>query len=309
MLVALAAFFSKPPNEDYQPDDLVNTPLFPQFTDPATAAALEIVNFDEELARLGNFEVRRDADTGLWTIPSHGGYPADAEEMMTDAATSLVDLTVLGIKSELESDHESHGVVEPDKDKLEATQEGVGALVTLSDNKGEEIAGLIIGKEVEGRDNLRFVRMRGKTPIFVVEIDPEKFPIEFEKWIEKDLLELQPLDLQKLTLQDYSVDEQQGTVEKRLEVGVTWNSEESAWELNNMVSFAGNKPTPTRLAPYEELNAENLNTLKNALGDLKIVGVQRKPKGLGADPDSWRRVYERPGQPAVLTAAGFLHGS
>ena len=35
--------------------------------------------------------------------------------------------------------------------------------------------------------------------------------------------------------------------------------------------------------PTEELNTQKLNDLKTALGDMKIVGVLRKPTGLGAD--------------------------
>ena len=38
-----------------------------------------------------------------------------------------------------------------------------------------------------------------------------------------------------------------------------------------------NEPTPTELSENEELNSERLNALKNALDDLKIVGVKQKP--------------------------------
>src|SRR5439155_13153251 len=41
----------------------------------------------------------------------------------------------------------------------------------------------------------------------------------------------------------------------------------------------GKKEVP--LGPQEELNKTKLDDLRNALGDLKIVDVRRKPEGLG----------------------------
>ena len=44
-----------------------------------------------------------------------------------------------------------------------------------------------------------------------------------------------------------------------------------------------NKPFSGNLADAEELDNTKLNDLKNALGDLKIVDVEKKPAGLGKD--------------------------
>ena len=52
--------------------------LFESFDDPVAAASMKIVTFDEEQQRLSTFEVLRDRESGLWTIPSRDGYPADA---------------------------------------------------------------------------------------------------------------------------------------------------------------------------------------------------------------------------------------
>ncbi len=70
----------------------INEPLFADFKDPLTAATMKIVTFDEGQGTLGTFEVRKDRETGNWTIPSRDGYPADAVEQMKNAANSLVDL-------------------------------------------------------------------------------------------------------------------------------------------------------------------------------------------------------------------------
>jgi len=277
-----------PKQEDYRPPDLVGKPLFPEFTDSAAAAELAVSKFSEDLGQLTEFEVARSA-TGLWTIPSSSNYPADAEAQMRDAATSLIDLNVIGIASESDSDHQVYGVIEPNQQKLDASQEGVGRMVTVKDPKGKELAKLIIGKRVKGTEDQHFVRKPGQASVYVVKIDPEKFPTEFEKWIERNLLKINSLDVERVTLKDYSIITTQtlagprGTIDERFEARVAWNSDQSKWVLDEFVQFREGQRHPTELLPTEELNTQKLNDLKTALGDMKIVGVLRKPTGLGAD--------------------------
>jgi len=125
--------------------------------------------------------------------------------------------------------------------------------------------------------------------VYVVKVDPEKFPTEFEKWIERNLLKINTLDVDRVTLKDYSIITTQtlagprGKIEERFEAQVTWNSDQSKWVLDELVQFRDGARKPTELLPTEELNSQKLNDLKTALGDMKIVGVLRKPIGLGAD--------------------------
>src|SRR5688500_15456106 len=55
--------------------------LFVDFKDPLAAKSLEIKQFDESLAKVSSFIVNQRAD-GVWVLPSHGGYPADAESQL-----------------------------------------------------------------------------------------------------------------------------------------------------------------------------------------------------------------------------------
>src|SRR5688572_28365037 len=86
--------------------------LFPDFKDALKGASLEVVAADKALAKLRRFEVEQ-AEDGRWVIPSHGGYPADAENRVRDAAVALIDLKILGVASDRAADHELFGVVEP----------------------------------------------------------------------------------------------------------------------------------------------------------------------------------------------------
>jgi hypothetical protein len=289
VVAVLVAVFTYPKQEDYRPPDLLGKPLFADFTDPSTASELAILKFSEDLGQLTEFEVVRNAESGLWSIPSSSNYPADAEAQMRDAATSLIDLQVLGIASEDNKDHQIYGVIEPNRQKLEASQEGVGLLVAVKDTKGKELAKLIVGKRVKGTEDQYFVRKPGQPPVYVVKIDPAKFPTEFEKWIERNLLKINTLDVDRVTLKDYSIITTQtlagprGKIEERFEAQVTWDSNQSKWVLNELAQFRNGEKKPTELLPTEELSSQKLNDLKTALGDMKIVGVLRKPTGLGAD--------------------------
>ncbi len=288
VVAVVVAVFTYPKQKDYRPPDMVGKSMFEKFTDPGDATELAIAKFAEDLGQLTQFEVVRSAD-GIWTIPSSSNYPADAEAQMRDAATSLIDLRVLGLATNETREHQIYGVIEPDSQKLDASQEGVGLLVAVKNSKGDALARLIIGKRVKGTEDQYFVRKPGEPQVYVVKIDPEKFPTEFEKWIERNLLKINTLDVERVTLKDYSIITTQtlagprGKIEERFEAQVTWNSDQSKWVLDELVEFRGGERKPTELLPTEELSTQKLNDLKTALSDMKIVGVLRKPTGLGAD--------------------------
>lgn len=294
VVAVLVTVFTYPRQEEYRAPDLLGKPLFADFKDPSVASQLLITKFSEDLGQLTEFEVVRDAKTGLWSIPSSANYPADAEAQMRDAATSLIDLQVLGLASTAARDHQVYGVVEPDKNTLQASQQGVGLAVTVKDAKGKDLARLIIGKRVKGTEDQYFVRRPGEEPVYVVKIDPSKFPTEFDKWIERDLLKVNTLDVDRLTFKDYSVITAggRGSLEERYEATVSWNSDQSKWELDNFDEFQGRVRKPSELLPTEELDTQKLNDLKTALGNLKIVDVLRKPEGLGADLKAGKEVAE-----------------
>ena len=63
--------------------------LFPDLADAGKAASLEIVSYDDELATLAPFKVVQSG--GVWVLPSHDNYPADAKDQLAAAATELVD--------------------------------------------------------------------------------------------------------------------------------------------------------------------------------------------------------------------------
>ena len=270
--------------------------LFPALTDAEKAASLEIIRYDDELATLYPFKVIKSG--GVWVLPSHQNYPADAKDQLAAAATELVDLKALDIVTERAADHEVYGVIEPDQDKIKPGMTGVGQLIEIRDLSGSKIARLVIGKEDKqagvgsGSRRLRFVRKAGQDPVYRVELDTSKFTTQFGDWIEKDLLKLTPWDVRSVELDNYTLAavESDGRLKVRQQrkgkIQFAYNDKESSWQLTSLESFPDKdsaEPVSEKLKDDEEVDSTKLNDLRNALGDLQIIDVARKPAGLSAD--------------------------
>lgn len=279
-------------SRDVQPE--AERLLFPEFSDAGKAASLEIVAYDDELATLQPFKVVQTG--GVWVLPSHQNYPADAKDQLSVAATELIDRPILEVVSASPGDHETYGVIEPDADKIKPGMTGVGQLVEIRDAAGTKLARLIIGKEdkrpagADGGRTLRFVRKAGQDPVYRVELDTSKFSSRFGDWIEKDLLQLSPWDVRQVVLDDYSLGavESNGRLmveqQRKSRIDLIYDDKEGKWSLAALEVFGDDKkPKPETLAEDQELATGKLNELRNALGDLKIIDVARKPSGLSAD--------------------------
>ncbi len=293
-VVALGAYITKPRLDVSGPDvDPTGELLFKGFKDPSIAKSLVIKQFDETIAKANNFVVTQQP-TGIWTLPSHGNYPADAESQLKAVAETFSDLKIIGVaaKDNDNKEHELYGVNDPDK--AEVGTKGVGALVAMQDGKGNDLLRMIVGKEVAGATNQRFVRKPSEDWVYVTSIDMTKLPTDFEKWIEKDLLKLTTFDVNRVHIKDYLVLPTQGgrmQLVQRMDANLSYDSSrgEQAWKADELWGHSGRNRIPAPLTELEELNKQKLDELnkqklddlRNALGDLKIVDVRRKPEGLG----------------------------
>ena len=283
------AFLTKPSTADLDLDTLVGDKTIGDF-DPNNAKRLRIVTFGEDTATLQDFEGAQN-DSGLWTLPSKNGYPADAEQQMGEAAGSLLDREVLAVKSNNPTDHEQYGVVDPDSPKLEAGQKGVGTRVTMKDINDEPLVDLVIGKAVKDAEDQRYVREPNRDVVYVIEIDPSKLSTRFEDWIEDDLLKLNPMDIQEIKVNDYSASLElvgfQPQIEwnRRGEYSLRYDSADSKWVVNSLKTYQTDAKdfVDDPLTEEQELNQDKIGNLKDALDDLLIVDVEQKPSGLSDD--------------------------
>jgi len=209
-------------------------------------------------------------------------------------------------------------VIEPDPEKIKPGMTGIGELIEVRDAAGTKIARLIIGKEdkrpagAAGR-TLRFVRKAGQDPVYRIEIDTTKFTTQFDDWIEKDLLKLSPWDVRRLVLDDYAL----GAVEsggrirveqnRRSRIDLAYDDKDAKWTLVKLEAFADGKTAKEEKIPEgEELASGKLNDMRNALGDLKIIDVARKPAGLSAELKAEEKFTGDPEAVTSMQQRGFL---
>lgn len=239
--------------------------FFPTFTDPEAAVELEVTEFREASSEVYKFAVKKD-DKGRWTIPSHGNYPADAKDRMGKAAAMFIGLRKERVASDRKDDHAQFEVVDPLDQSAEA--KGRGRRITMKDKAGNVLADLVVGKEVENKMDIRYVRVPDKKRVYAVKLE-NQLSTKFADWIETDLLKAQSWDINKVVFDNYSVDEVQGEVVPGDKL-VVRKDDASKWTLEGLN------------AETEEPNEDKLREIGDTLGQIKIVGVRQKPQGLTA---------------------------
>ncbi|MDR1483923.1 MAG: DUF4340 domain-containing protein [Planctomycetaceae bacterium] len=311
LAVVLLAFawYSQPQLRPVKIDDVVGKPLFEKFTDPLAVKRLEIVRRNAAGERE---EFRIVEVNGSWRIPSHDNYPADAKDQMGLIADALIDLKVIGIAEKMTDDtnaqstnataiHSTYGVLDPSGEET-SLSENAGVKITLvGTNKetkiDETLVELIIGKAVEQNGNNpesntavnRYVRIAGQLPVYMVSIDIGRFSTQFDRWIEKNLLDIHSIDIAEIFIDDYSLD-LQVTPERTLGVSlnnvadltIAYNSNETGekkWNLKKCMGYRGAQREyyEKSLNVNEELNVDVLDGLINSINNLKIVNVTKKP--------------------------------
>ena len=240
----------------------VGEPFFPDFADPDAAATLDVVEFDAETASATPFQVtNRD---GLWTIPSHHDYPADGAERLSNIAADIISLAKEDFRSDNVADHEALGVIDP-TDLTATSLVGRGTRITVKDASDETLADLIVGRPVEGRPGLRFVRSPNQKRVYTARFEAN-ISIRFEDWIEKNLLEVERDQVVHIVLNEYEVDE----VTRRA-------SQPRAFTVDKVddTTWTGD-PVPAG----QEVDYVQMNLLVGAIINLEIAGVRPKPEGM-----------------------------
>jgi hypothetical protein len=308
--VVLAVFFTRPKSVQESAENVVGDKLIADF-DPLAAADMEIVDYDEATGLPKVFEVKRTEQKGkqVWTILSRYDYPADAKDQVAQAATSLSGLVILGTKGDSQDEQEEYGVV--DYKTVKDGGRGVGMKVTLRDKNGKDLVSLIVGKEVPKQKSQRYVRVAGQNAIYIVEMKTENLTTRFDRWIEKSLLQISPWDLSKLWIRDHALEEASPgryQLAQHGEIVLQYNDQgKPQWELlENLALGQNDKLESVKVPDDQELNLAKLDEMKNALPELKIVDVRRKPEGFSADLKAKGDVSDLAKHKDILEKYGFL---
>ena len=252
----------------------VGQEFYADFKDPLKAMELSVVKYDAEAKEPLSFAVKQN-DKGLWIIPSHNDYPAEASERLAKTATSLIGIKKVALQSRSKDDWARYGVEDPSAEvaagaAAEEKDESRGTRITLRDNSSNALVDLIVGKAVEGREQHFYVRQPEKNPVFIAKLDAD-LSAKFSDWIEPDLLKLNQNDIVKVVVDQYSVDEAQGAILQGDRFEFSKDKTSSKWSMAGLD------------VNVESLKETAVTDVTRNLDQLKIVGVRPKPEGLNAD--------------------------
>jgi hypothetical protein len=236
--------------------------LFPEFKDPNAAASLEVIEFDAQSATVRPFKVQNR--NGRWTIPSQFDYPTDAKDRLSQTAAGIIALRTDDFASDNISDHERMGVLDP-LDTTLPTLMGRGARLTVRGAQEQVLADVIVGNQVEGRPGFRYIRQPSQRRVYISNTGNLQLSSAFADWIDRDLLQVAPLDIDAINLRNYSLDRTTGQVDPGETMLLTRTGTD--WTINGL---GGN----------QELNLDSVDLLLRNLAGLRIEGVLPKPAGI-----------------------------
>jgi len=236
--------------------------FFPEFTDPNAAQTMEVIEYDPDAGASRPFKVT--FKNGIWTIPSHYDYPADAKDQLAKTAAGVMVIRKDDYRTNNVVDHEVCGVIDP-LDTESPSLAGRGSRLTLKGDNEQVLADLIIGKAVPERQGFRFVRVPGENRVYAAKVDLN-VSTRFQDWIETNLIKVDKNKIDGVTFNNYSINERTLSVEP----GTT----------TELQKVDGEWTVSPRPKARHELDVTKVNQLLRSLEGLSIVGVRPKPQGL-----------------------------
>lgn len=262
LLLAGVAYRARPRSRSPELFDDQGELFYPEF-DPLECAGVQVVDYNKDEGAARVFKVHfRD---GVWTIPSHQDYPADAKDQLAKTAAVVNGLRKGAVRSDTEKDYAAYGVADPLNEAYTGVT-GRGKRVTLESKTGKVLADLVIGARAGDKYDSHYVRRIDSKRTYACKLDADGISTRFADWVETDLLELSGHKIDRIELDNYRIDERTSTL-KRGELIV--------------LTRDGDKLTlPAGLAETEEINTDATGDMKRMLNDMTLVGVRRKPEGL-----------------------------
>ena len=257
VLACVVALAIQPPTlAEY---DDVGEAFYPEFDDASQAAGIRVAAWNDTSSRVEEFEVKREADG--WVIPTHSNYPADGEDELARAATSM-----LGIERDArfeggEDVFERYDLVDP-LDTGYVKLKGRGRRVSLTDRAGDTLADYIVGKEVDPGSGTYYVRRPDEDRIYIAKLDLD-VSTRFGDWVEADLLDIDEDRLVELTIENQTLNERTGQIDIKDRSRVTRPTPADEWTINDLPEGG-------------ELDTASVDDITRELADLELIGVRRK---------------------------------
>ena len=259
--VALAFYTAPDARDPSAKGSKMGQALFESF-DPRSATGIEIVEIDEDDLVSKSIEVSQTEKGWLIKRPGKVDYPANADNQVKNVSSLLFDLRIIDQAAEGAGEHANFGVLDPSK--ANPSDAGIGKMIALKNNTGANLAQLIIGNEVEGLSNTRFVRKPEENAVYRVELqNVNNVTTKFVDWVEKDFLDIDKWNIKQVTFDNYEIKD--GKIAPSAKQVLDYDNSE--WKL-----------VGSNISEDEELDKEKLDDMKDAFDDLEIIDVERKPE-------------------------------
>lgn len=223
---------------------------------PDRVASLRVVTWDADNKAARVFEVAKKSNA--WVIPSHFNYPADGGGRVGETAGGVLNVKRGPLVTAKKEQHAELGVVDPIQESAGA-DDARGKRITLKDEGGTLLVDLIVGKPADTQ-GLRYVREAGKDEVYTAKLNVD-ISTAFKDWVETDLLKIQRAAIGQLSVKDYSINTQQGTLDNRSTTTLNKPPAATAW-------------TSAQTPKGEKVQQTTVETLLTELTNLRLAGVR-----------------------------------
>ena len=222
---------------------------------PDRITTLRVVSWDKEDKAPQVFEVAKK--NNQWVIPSHHDYPADGGSRVGETAGGVLNIPRGPLVTDKADKHADFGVVDPEKEGL-TDEEGRGKRIKLMDEGGATLVDLIVGKRAPSGE-LYYVRPSDGDKVYSAKVNVD-ISTAFKDWVETDFLKVDRSKIQRLDVNDYSIDEKQGTLVPRSESVLEKAKNASEW-------------TSPKTPETKKVSQSTIETLLTELTSVRLANV------------------------------------
>ena len=265
---------------------------------------IQIAKFNRENENLKSLSLRRKGQK--WLIGKSKMVLTGA--LITVAAGSLNEKTILQEESDDEQDHAKFGVVDPLQFQAVKNRGSLGTKITLEDVNRNTLGSLIVGHRVKNTQSQYYVRKPGQPKVYTVEFDPRVLTTAIGDWMDPNIAGLQTqrnpdgLVAQLVSIDNYRMDTtgpEKGNVDYFYEA--TWQITPNGIRLKELKTPSEDGGTVVQ--PSKEQQQKLSNTLR-LLGSIRMIDAQTKSPAL-ADAISTAGVELTAKQFAPAAEKGF----
>jgi len=264
--------------------ETIGQPFYPEFVKTDVARSLVVNSLDELSVKRQKFEIKQE--DGLWQIPSHEDYPAEAAERLAETSASLRGITRDSLVGRSVADHVKFGVIDPRSEEIE-DMDAVGQSITLRDANDDVLVDLIIGNEAtdegdrsspgqlmqQDEETYYYVRRQDETNVYRIPLEID-LSTKFADWIEPDLLQIEASKVVSVKLNNYQIEQRGGgmfggppTLLKKPgdQIALSRKSSTDDWAIKDLKEET------------ESIKKDEVTSIVGVLDEMAIVDVKKKP--------------------------------